>query len=100
MGINGTNLTENTVFGTDVYEFGKTYLVIVKATFDSEGNGECSLFINPQPAATEPAPAVSTPLTTLKAIRGITVRQRNASSLAAQVGGIRFAKSWDAVGIH
>lgn len=97
MALNGSNKIEDVVVADPVHQFGETCLVVIKAVFNAEGDGNCYLFINPDPNAVEPTPNISTSLTGLKAIRGITARQRNSSSVAAKIGGIRFAKSWDAI---
>lgn len=97
MALNGSNKIEDVVIADPVHQFGETCLVVIKTVFNAEGEGNCYLFINPDVNAAEPTPSISTPLTGLKAIRGITVRQRNSSSIAAKIGGIRFSKSWDAI---
>lgn len=97
MGLNGSNKTENLVFTESTFDFGTTNLVILKATFDEEGNGTCQLFVNPDTKGKEPDAVISTDLIGLKSIRGITVRQRNGASIAARIGGIRFANSWKAI---
>lgn len=97
MGLNGTNRIENALFTESAYNTGETNLVVLKVTFDSEGNGRCEMFINPDPVVSEPTPSISTDLVGLKAIKGITIRQRKSSVLAARIGGIRFTKSWNAI---
>ncbi len=84
-----------------IYNFGTTYLAVLKVVIDGAGLGTTSVYINPNVAGTEPASSTVTPVgitgTALKAIRGLVIRQR--STLAAQLGGLRFAKTWtDALG--
>ncbi len=82
------------------YNFNQTYLAVVKVTIDGTGVGTTWVYINPDTKGTEPTTATATcgiTGTALKSVRGIVIRQR--SSLAAQIGGIRLAKSWsDALG--
>lgn len=103
LGDNGAAST----FGATALNFGETYLAVIKLTLNenpdspAEGNGTgtASLYINPTLDA-EPGTAFATVNftgTALKSIRGLVIRQR--SSLAAQIGGFRFAKTWnDAIG--
>lgn len=90
------------------FNFGQTYFMVLKVTLNpneskpTEGNGTGTawLYINPEISTTEPTEATQQTAisgTALKSIRGVTVRQR--STLAAQIGGFRFANSWaDAIG--
>lgn len=88
------------------FDFGTTYLAVMKVELTDDGTGlgtgggTTSVFINPDVNATEPATAFATsPITgtALKAIRGLVVRQR--STIEAEIGGFRFAKTWsDALG--
>lgn len=79
--------------------YNQTYLAVLKITIDGAGLGQCALFLNPT-LASEPATAdLTTNITgtALKSIRGITIRQR--STLAAHLGGFRFAANWaDVIG--
>ena len=80
---------------TGTYNYGQTYLAVIKVELDGEGTGTSSLYINPNLESTEPATAIATSAitgTALKSIRGVVVRQR--STIAAQIGGIRFAGTW------
>lgn len=93
IGVNGTNSLTNITWGDIAYNIGETYLVVLKATFDSSGNGTCALFVNPAKSATEPATAtISTTLSGLSYIRAISVRQR--SNFEAHMGGLCFTDDW------
>lgn len=85
------------------FNFGETYLAVLKVTLkesssnpgQGDGTGTAWVYINPNITQDEPASAFTTlPITgtALKSIRGITIRQR--STLAAQIGGLRFSDSW------
>ena len=80
------------------YDKGETFLLVLKYDFDNTTGG-LKLFVNPDLTKAEPAEATVTSNITgiLTSIRGITVRQR--ATLKAQLGGLRFAQTWeDAIG--
>lgn len=105
-GLSGSASAPNSVSGT--FNFGETYLVVLKVVLTEDaatpgvgtGEGTAYLYINPDLNSDEPAAAFLTAIiegTALKAIRGLVVRQR--STIEAEVGGFRFAKTWaDAIG--
>lgn len=98
IGISGDASAAKTLAGT--FNYGDTQLIVIKVVIDGEGTGSCVLFINPAISENEPGEAFASAAiegTALKSIRGFVVRQR--TTLAAQIGGFRFAKTWkDAVG--
>jgi len=96
IGLNGSNKTEDIVFSDNTCDFGTTYLIVLKAKIDENGNGVCQLFLNPDSKKKEPVSTITTELKGLKSIKGITVRQRN-NSFGGQVGGFRFTKSWKSI---
>ncbi len=86
-------------FAAGALNFNQTYLSVIKVTLNGDGTGEAAVYVNPELDAEPATPTATTKITgtALKSIRGIVVRQR--STLAAQVSGIRLAKSWsDAIG--
>lgn len=101
LGINGTkSLTTITWDETKSYNLDETHLIVVKLvvnTFGSEiENGTCALFVNPAIDGIEPVtPAISTTLSFLSRIRGISVRQRG--SFEAHLGGLAFSNSWSSL---
>lgn len=96
VGLNGSNKTEDVVLDDTACNYGTTYLVVLKAKFDADGNGECQLFLNPTPGKSAPKANITTELKGLKSIKGLTVRQRN-DAFGAKVGGFRFTKSWKSI---
>lgn len=100
IGINGNTQAADIVYiPNKSFNYNQTYLCVMKVVLNGSGGGDVSLFINPDLSAEPATPDVSTNLqgTALKSIRGFVVRQR--ATLAAQIGGFRFAKTWkDAIG--
>lgn len=87
--------TETVAYSSKLYPLGKTHLVVMKCNID---NNQAELFVNPKIAKKEPRPDASIEITTPfykeHGIRAITLRQRSAHS--EKIGGIRFAKTWEA----
>jgi len=106
VGLFGNTASADAIYCSNALNFNQTYLSVIKLTLNGAeneagtGEGDAWLWINPDLSQGEPAEAmVTVPFsgTALRSIRGLVLRQR--ASLAAQVGGLRFATTWaDAVG--
>jgi len=79
------------VYATTIYDFGTTYLVVLKYNFE---DGKAELFVNPAISKTEPASLASITNTNLSTfgIRAVTIPQR--TYFSAKIGSLRFAKTW------
>lgn len=85
-------------FGTTELNLTQTYLLVLKVTIDGAGLGTAWLYVNPDVTAAEPTSHYATvdiTGTALANIRGLVIRQR--ATIAAQIGGFRFANSWASV---
>lgn len=108
--------TESAVaFAPDEYEYGKTYLVVVKYEIVGENTGfsdaddNVSLFVNPQTGTDEPAPTAVHTNTTTKdfrigattgGLKGIALMQNHSgykNAVNAEIGNIRIAGTWNEV---
>lgn len=77
---------------TGPYEFGKTYLIVLKMDFTKQ---EMALFVNPDLNGTEPQPTLvskAEPGEIKNGIRSIYVRQRR--NYEGALGNFRFADTW------
>lgn len=105
-GLSGDASAPATVSGS--FTLGVTHLLVLKVVLTEDaanpgvgdGTGTAYLYVDPDLKAAEPATAFATAAisgTALKSIRGLVIRQR--STIEAEVGGFRFAKTWaDALG--